>query len=411
MKNVLRALALGLVVSAVVPTVGCGGTDAETGEEQDQTASAGKFETFVGRDGLHYFQLVAGNGARVLRSEGYTTLSSAKKGISSVKSNGATAGNYKLLKAKNGEYYFNLVAQNHEIIGTSEAYASKGNAERALDAVSKMIAKATSGEAKTGSPKLETFTGLDGQYYFRLRASNGELVLQSEGYTTKAKAENGAESVKANGVDMARYDIVEAQNGQHYFRVLATNGQIIGRGELYVSASNAERGARAVRSILRDLGDRPATDKQVQAELEQAAQDAIYVSESDEGFQYVYASLDGADSTVTEKLVRSKLAKYVDNDSNVDGPMSELYAMSGSLEEWKSDFSNCDEDSYPGPHECAELQEMLEGLELNLHGIKIFYFGSNGEPGSVDGVAVSVFLVGRTPAGNLAGFRTVAIWT
>ena len=41
----------------------------------------------------------------------------------------------------------------------------------------------------------------------------------------------------------------------------------------------------------------------------------------------------------------------------------------------------------------------------------MFYFGSRGAAGAVDGTAVSVLLVGRTPSGNYAGVRTLAIWT
>ncbi|MEM6785466.1 MAG: YegP family protein [Bacteroidota bacterium] len=46
--------------------------------------------------------------------------------------------------------------------------------------------------------KFELFKGRDGQYYFRLKAVNGETIAVSEGYTTKASAKNGIASVKKN---------------------------------------------------------------------------------------------------------------------------------------------------------------------------------------------------------------------
>lgn len=47
-------------------------------------------------------------------------------------------------------------------------------------------------------------------------------------------------------------------------------------------------------------------------------------------------------------------------------------------------------------------------VDANLTDIEVFYYGG---PGYVDGVAVSIIIVGRTPNGNLAGVRTIAIWT
>lgn len=46
--------------------------------------------------------------------------------------------------------------------------------------------------------KFEIFKGRNGQYYFRLKAGNGEIIAQSEGYATKSAARNGIESVKKN---------------------------------------------------------------------------------------------------------------------------------------------------------------------------------------------------------------------
>ena len=53
--------------------------------------------------------------------------------------------------------------------------------------------------------------------------------------------------MKKNGVDASNFDVVEGANGQHTFRLLAQNGQVIGRGEMYASKSGALRGADTVR--------------------------------------------------------------------------------------------------------------------------------------------------------------------
>ena len=46
--------------------------------------------------------------------------------------------------------------------------------------------------------KFEIFKGKDGQYYFRLIANNGEVVATSEGYTTKQNCQKGIISLKEN---------------------------------------------------------------------------------------------------------------------------------------------------------------------------------------------------------------------
>lgn len=46
------------------------------------------------------------------------------------------------------------------------------------------------------NPKWQIFKGKDDQYYFRLKAANGEIICSSEGYTTKQSCEKGIEAVK-----------------------------------------------------------------------------------------------------------------------------------------------------------------------------------------------------------------------
>ena len=413
MTNLLRSIGFSVLVGTLMPVLpACGGADAETGDEQNATQTAGRFETFVGDDGQHYFQLLAGNGERVLRSEGYTTLANAKKGIASVKKNGLVKGNYQLLSAANGESYFNLVsADNGQIVGTSETYATKSNATRAIKTTMALLQKPTDKPAPTGEPKFETFTGQDKGQYFRLRAANGEIVLQSEGYSSKSAAEAGIDAVSEHGVEATAYEILEAQNGQYYFRVVAPNHEIVARGETYASKSNAERGADNVREILRALSGGNGSDAEVQQAIEAAAEGAMYVSETDSPFEYVFAELGSGDTEVDEALVREHLAKYVDENEAADGPMSDLVSMNTAFTEWKSDHAACSEDEFPGPEECAQLRELDDALEANLTDLRVFYFGRDGEPGNVEGVAVTIFIVGRTPSGNLAGVRTLAVWT
>jgi uncharacterized protein YegP (UPF0339 family) len=87
----------------------------------------------------------------------------------------------------------------------------------------------------------------NGEFQFNLKANNGQTILASEGYTTKAACTNGIESVKTNSQDDSRFDRRESSNGKHYFNLRASNGQIIGSSEMYESISARENGIESVK--------------------------------------------------------------------------------------------------------------------------------------------------------------------
>ncbi len=95
--------------------------------------------------------------------------------------------------------------------------------------------------------KFEVFvSSRNSQYYFRLKSSNGETILGSEGYVYKQSCINGIESVKANAPYDSRYE--RKDSFQNYtFNLKAINGEIIGRSENYVSSVGRENGITAVK--------------------------------------------------------------------------------------------------------------------------------------------------------------------
>ncbi|MBS3750614.1 MAG: YegP family protein [Anaerolineales bacterium] len=97
-------------------------------------------------------------------------------------------------------------------------------------------------------PKFTIFTGKDNQYYFRLTARNGEIILGSEGYKSKSGCKNGIQSVKENAPGDDRYDRRESSNGQFYFVLVAKNGEPIGRSEMYTTAQGRDNGIKAVKN-------------------------------------------------------------------------------------------------------------------------------------------------------------------
>lgn len=101
----------------------------------EEVSMAGWFELSKASDGQYRFVLKAGNGEPILTSELYKAKASAMNGIASVQKNSADDARYERLTAKNGKTYFNLKAANHQIIGTSQLYASEQSRDNGIESV------------------------------------------------------------------------------------------------------------------------------------------------------------------------------------------------------------------------------------------------------------------------------------
>jgi uncharacterized protein len=87
----------------------------------------------------------------------------------------------------------------------------------------------------------------NGQFYFNLRAANGEPILKSEMYVTRASAEHGIASVRVNAPLDERYDRKVDKSGAPYFNLKAGNHEIIGTSESYSSAAARDNGIESVK--------------------------------------------------------------------------------------------------------------------------------------------------------------------
>jgi uncharacterized protein len=109
---------------------------------------AGKFEIKTGRTGKVHFNLKASNGQVILTSEKYNDLSSAKKGIESVRKNSQNDARFERKTAKDGSPFFVLKAANGEPIGSSEMYTSKRGMENGVASVRKNAPDAKIADSK-----------------------------------------------------------------------------------------------------------------------------------------------------------------------------------------------------------------------------------------------------------------------
>lgn len=92
----------------------------------------------------------------------------------------------------------------------------------------------------------ELKVGKDGKFRFTLKAGNHQVVLASQGYADKRTALAGIASVQKNGLEDARFERKESAKQEPYFVLKATNGQIIGQSEMYSSVAACENGVKSV---------------------------------------------------------------------------------------------------------------------------------------------------------------------
>jgi hypothetical protein len=85
------------------------------------------------------------------------------------------------------------------------------------------------------------------KYHFRLKAGNGEIIFTGQGYKAKADCLKGIASVRKNSANEGSFETKEAADGRRYFTLKATNGQIIGQGQMYKSDSGLRNGIASIR--------------------------------------------------------------------------------------------------------------------------------------------------------------------
>lgn len=114
-----------------------------------------------------------------------------------------------VVKATKIGFVFNLKAGNGEVIATSEVYTTEAACMKGVESVRKNAAEAKLEDQTVAevtavtNPKFEMYTDKAGEFRFRLKARNGEIIAVSEGYKAKASCLNGIDSVRRNAPDAA----------------------------------------------------------------------------------------------------------------------------------------------------------------------------------------------------------------
>ena len=94
--------------------------------------------------------------------------------------------------------------------------------------------------------KFEVKTGKTGKVRFNLKASNGQVILTSEAYESRSAANKGITSVRKNSQNDKRFERKTAKDGSPYFVLKASNGEPIGKSEMYKTKASMENGIASV---------------------------------------------------------------------------------------------------------------------------------------------------------------------
>ncbi len=105
--------------------------------------------------------------------------------------------------------------------------------------------------------KFEIKSGKSGKVHFNLKASNGQIILTSESYNDRKGAERGIESVRKNAANDGRFERKTAKDGSPYFVLKASNGEPIGKSEMYKTVKSMENG---IASVGKNAPDAPIVD-------------------------------------------------------------------------------------------------------------------------------------------------------
>jgi len=114
-------------------------------------------------------------------------------------------GKYIIRQTDTG-YKFDLMAANGEVIAASEVYNTEAACRKGIQSVIACapiakVADLTQDEKCPANPRFEMFRDKTGQFRFRLRARNGQVIAVSEGYATRAGCEKGIQSVQKNAAE------------------------------------------------------------------------------------------------------------------------------------------------------------------------------------------------------------------
>lgn len=243
-------------------------TTAKSTAKQTKKA-VGKWVVREKGEGEFVAFLHASNGEIMLTSEIYSTADGAKKGIATIKKSIAGEG-FQLYCDKNRNYYYKLKNAQNRFLCVGETYPTKASCLSAIDSVKRFADAPVSSEVekdvtviKYVIPKDDgkvnkntaysgkwVVTDVEDMFIAQLFASNGELLLSSEAYTTTASAKSAIETITANGIE-GNFIIDVDKKGRYFFKLRNAQKSTLCVGETYSQLAKCQSAIDSVRRFLK----------------------------------------------------------------------------------------------------------------------------------------------------------------
>ena len=229
--------------------------------------TVGKWVVKEKGEGEFVSYLYANNGEIILTSEIYASADSAKKGIATIKKSIEGAG-FQFYCDKNRNYYFKLKNASNRFLCVGETYPTRATCVSASESVKRFADSPISDEIvkdvtimKYVAPKQKavdkktTYTGkwviveVEEMYIAQLFASNGELLLSSEAYTTASSAKSAIETITTNG-KAGNFIIDVDKKGRFFFKLRNSQKSTLCVGETYSQLGKCQSAIDSVRRFL-----------------------------------------------------------------------------------------------------------------------------------------------------------------
>ncbi|WP_144798352.1 HVO_2922 family protein [Halorubrum depositum] len=256
--------------------------DVAVPSEDESIESAATFELFEDASEEWRWRLRHDNGNVVGDSgEGYASKSNAKRALARVREHVAAADYlrvdptaFEMFRDAAGEWRWRLIHENGNVLADSgEGYSSRSKARQGLDSVRSNAAEAALDDldaedaaagASDASATFELYEDRGGDYRWRLRHRNGNVIADSgEGYASKSGAEDAIERVRDYAPDAsvlevgdAAFEIYEDASEEWRWRLRHRNGNVVAdSGEGYASRSNAVEAVTRVKANAPGAGE------------------------------------------------------------------------------------------------------------------------------------------------------------
>lgn len=224
----------------------------------------GKYEVLY--DGSNYFYtLKASNGEILITSESYASKDSVLSAIDAIKRN-IEVGTINIRSDKHGLYQFVLIAKNRRTLVHSANYPTEKRALAAAESFKRFGRTSPIVEKNDIVDSIKEEIIIDrvsdkqggrlgvlnenGQYYFLLKASNGEILVHSTNYKTYLSAESAMLRFKEATLT-GKFYVLKDKRGFYQFKLFSSNGRIVGVGEIYPTKNQAISSANSVCSFIK----------------------------------------------------------------------------------------------------------------------------------------------------------------